>query len=262
MPGLKSPYEPDDDPRRERAKDDLRLLGAQAAARYLGVHRSTLHLAIHQGALAPDERTPGGHVRFRRATLDAYRLRLGESAATGETALTAPMRAVRELTATLLAGDAPEDVARRAVEELRHAVPGIDSCAVAAVAPRPGDPFDLRTLAEHGTPADVIDEFQRSHRTFRFASTTVLRTLDAEICEDTGRGQLHTGTRRVTRLWPIGAYAICPIVAAGRPLGIVVCTSRRPRRFNASERTFLHAVADLLALALRPEWERAGVRAD
>lgn len=262
MPGHEPQHRTGDEPCREHAGAgaDSALLGAQAAARYLGVHRSTLHLAIRQGALAPDERTPGGHVRFRCATLDTYRQRLGESAATGETALAAPMRAVHELTGALLTRDAPEDLAQRAVDELRRALPGIDACTVATVAPRPGDPLALRPLAEHGTPADVVDEFERSHRTFRFATTTVLRTLEAEICENTGRAHLHTGTRRVSRLWPIGAYAICPIVAAARPLGVVTCVSHRPRRFNAAERMFLHAVADLLALALRAEWERAGAR--
>lgn len=230
---------------------DHALLGAQAAAHYLGVHRSTLHLAIRQGALAPDGRTPGGHVRFRRATLDTYRQRLGEAAATGEAALSGPMRAVRELTGVLLAGAAPEEMAQRTVEELRRALAGLDTCVVAAVAPRSGDPLALRLLASYGMPDHVLDEFRRTHRTFRFACTTVLRTLDAEVCEDTSRGHLHTGTRRVARFWPVGAYAILPVVADEQPLGFVVCASQRPRRFNAAERTFLQTVADLLALSLR-----------
>jgi len=233
------------------ADGEERLLGAQAAARYLGIHRSTLHLAVRRGALVPDERTPGGHLRFTRVTLDTYRERPARDGALGEEAQGRAMRALGALARRLLAGDGLARVADAAADDLLDALPGLDMCLIALLDPRPGDPHGLRVLAERGMPPQVIEEFRRLRRTFRFAVTTAVRTLEAEVREDAEIEPLHTGTRHVSRLWRVGAYAAYPIAAGDRPLGTLLCASHRPRRFSPAERAFLQALADLLALAVR-----------
>src|SRR5262249_48602967 len=132
-------------PRRPSPDPDEQLLGAQTAANHLRIHRSTLHLAVRQGTLVPDARTAGGHVRFKRETLDAYCARFSMGGpATGESAVAAPMRALAEL-AQLLATTAPlEAVGEAAVAGVRRALPGIDACAVAMVRPEAGDPHALQ----------------------------------------------------------------------------------------------------------------------
>jgi excisionase family DNA binding protein len=239
-------------PVHRQSSPEERLLGAEAAADHLRIHRSTLHLAVRQGMLVPDTRTPGGHVRFRRETLDAYCARLGiGSSVTGESAAAAPLRALAELARLLVANEALEVVGAAAVAGMRRALPGIDACAVAMVQPEPGDPFVLQPFAHFGLPEQVRASYRQLRRTFRFASTTALRTLEPEICENAAARQLYTGTQRFARLWQLGAYALFPITASGEPLGLLLCLSHASRRFSASERAFLQAMADQLALAIQ-----------
>lgn len=237
----------------ESAGGEGRLLGAQAAARHLGIHRSTLHLAVRRGALVPDERTPGGHLRFTRATLDAYRDRAARDAAPGGEAQVRAMRAIGSVTRGLVAGDSLARVAEAAAGGLLGALPGLDGCFIALVTPQPGDPHALQVVARCGMPPQIIEEFLRLRRTFRFAATTTVRTLEAEVREDAETEPLHTGTRHVSRLWRVGAYAAYPIAVDDRPLGALLGASHRPRRFSPAERAFLQALADLLALAMRLE---------
>src|SRR5262249_39565594 len=137
------------------------------------------------------------------------------------------------------------------VARVRRALPGVDACSVSVVQPVPGDPHALQPLAHFGLPEQVRANYRRLRRTFRFATTTALRTLEPEICEDTSARRLYTGTQRIARIWQLGAYALFPVMAAGEPLGLLLCVSHIPRRFSASERAFLQAMANQLALAIR-----------
>src|SRR5262249_27360854 len=144
-----------------------------------------------------------------------------------------------------------EMIGQTAVTGIRRALPGIDACGVSLVRPTPGDPHTLTSLFQQGVPQEVVDNYERLRHTFRFAATTALRTLEPEICEEVIPGRTYTGTQRVMRIWRLGAYASFPIIAAGKPLGLLTCLSQTPRRFSTSERAFLQAMADELALAIR-----------
>ncbi len=230
--------------------DDPELLGTLAAAHYLGLHRSTLHLAVKQGVLTADARTPGGHARFRRASLDALRARIGVASATGETALVAPLRALAELAQAARRATTPDDLWRATVAAVRRALPGIDWVTVALTAPKPGDPFAVRPLTRHVLPDRVSRDFQRMRHTVEFATTTALRTLEAAICEDVAAEEAPAGSRRLARIWRFAAFAIYPIIGEEQAAGLLICISASPRRFSAADRTFLLAAAGQLALAL------------
>jgi hypothetical protein len=226
------------------------LHGAQAAASFLGIHRSTLHVAIRRGILVPDDRTPGGHARFRQDTLEAFRARLAASPATSAASVYEPLLLLAEL-AHLLADQAPlADIVGAVIAGVPRALPGLDFCAVAGVVPKPHDRLALHVLGPYTLPECVLEYFSRMKTTFKFAATTALRTQAPQICEDTSAETLFTGTAGICRLWPIGAYAVMPIVARGEPLGLLICDSIHARPFLDRDRTFLHGVVDLLAVAL------------
>jgi excisionase family DNA binding protein len=243
MSGLSAPAPPSPQGEEET------LLGAQAAARYLGLHRSTLFLAVREGVLLPDARTRGGHTRFRRATLDTYKSRYAAASATGETALVPLLRALSGLTRAIANAPSLAHAARAVVEQVQHELPGIDGVSVARTGVTAGDPSSVRVITEPAVPEDVLRHFERLRHTFRFGTTTALRTLEAEISEDTSSENSYTGTRSIVRMWTLGAYAIYPIVVRGEAQGLLFCTCSLPRRFPAADRVFLEAVAGLLTLA-------------
>ncbi len=230
-------------------RDGEPLLGAQAAARYLGLHRSTVFLAVREGVLIPDERTRGGHTRFRLATLDAYKSRYATASATGETALVPLLRAIGELSKQIASATSLAEAAEAAAKQVARALPEIDGVSVAKSGVMAGDPSSIEVVTKPAVPEDVLRRFERLRRTFRFGTTTALRTLEAEIAENTATGKVYTGTRDIVRMWPLGAYAIYPIVVEGEARGLLFCTCSRPRDFPAADRAFLQSVAGLLALA-------------
>jgi excisionase family DNA binding protein len=230
-------------------REEEALFGAQAAARYLGLHRSTLFLAVREGILIPDARTRGKHTRFRRATLDAYKARYAAASATGETAMVPLLRTLSDLTRSIASALSLPDAARSVVEQVQRALPGIDGVSVARAGVTPGDPSSVQMITEPMVPEHVLHTFERLRHTFRFGTTTALRTLEAEISEDTSSENSYTGTRNIVRTWPLGAYAIYPIVVRGEARGLLFCTSSQPRSFPAADRAFLQAVVGLLTLA-------------
>lgn len=226
------------------------LLGAQEAARLLGIHRSTLHIAIHRQLLIPDARTQGGHVRFRRETLEAFREQVMGLAVTSPTSVFAPMEILAELAHLLAERQPVEEIASVAIRGITHALHGIDGCIISAVVPEPHDRLALHVLARYGLPENVIARFERLRTTYKFATTAALRTLETQICENTATEPLHTGTAEIHRIWPLGAYLALPLVKDGEALGVLLCVSRHPRTFSERERTFLGGVADMLTVAL------------
>lgn len=236
------------------------LLGAQEAARILGVHRSTLHIAIHKQLLIPDARTQGGHVRFRRETLEAFREQVMGLAVTSPTSVFAPMESLAELAHLLAERQPAEEVASAAIQGITHALHGIDGCIISVVVPEPHDRLALHVLARYGLPENVIARFERLRTTYKFATTAALRTLEPQICENTATEPLHTGTAEIRRIWQLGAYIALPLVKDGEALGVLLCVSRHPRAFSERERTFLRGIADMLtvALAVRSSCPAAG----
>jgi excisionase family DNA binding protein len=238
----------------DRALESTReqMYGTQEAARYLGVHRSTLHLAVRQGLIVPDERTPGRHVRFSKETLNRFREHLVSGSATGEETALAPLRAqasVAHLLATHGIGDLAE-IGAEVVKGVCNVLRGVDMCCVVRCVPELHEQFGLRLVAQHGLPDSVVAAFIRMKANHTFAATTVLRTRKPEIREDVGQQHVHSGTAWLSHIWPIGAYAVLPIVAIEESLGLLICVSQQPRHFGRQDMLFLQSMADLLAVAL------------
>lgn len=238
-----------DYPAAEGAEQE-RLYGTQQAAKLLGLHRSTINLAVRRRLLIPDERTPGGHLRFRRETLEAFRDRLGACPATGGGVATEPLRLLADLCGQLARNATPEALAAQVVAGLPQAMPGITMCTVARVVAEPDDRLAPRVIAQSQLPDEVLARFEQLKTTFRFAVTTVLRTLSPEYCEDTSAAPLHTGTLELQRIWPLGSYAALPVVAGEHAAGAIICSGPAPRHFTEHDQALLGAVADLLSVAL------------
>lgn len=234
----------------QQKREQERLYGTQEAAMLLGLHRSTLNVAVRRHLLVPDERTPGGHLRFRQATLEAFRERLAAWPATGGGAATAPVHLLADLCGQLARDVALETFAERVVAGVPRALPGIEMCFVARVVAESEDRLAPHIIARSQLPDDVWALFEQLKTTFRFAVTTVLRTLSPEYCQDTSAMPLHTGTLELRRIWALGSYAALPVIASGHPAGALMCAGPAPRHFTEHDQALLGAVADLLAVAL------------
>jgi len=92
--------------------------------------------------------------------------------------------------------------------------------------------------------------FQQLQFAYKFATTTVIHTLEPEICEDAATMPLHMGTLRISRFMPIGAYVALPLESRGDSLGALLCISPRPRHFTPYELEFLRTVCAQLSLAM------------
>ena len=233
----------------KREREGERLYGTQEAAKLLDLHRSTLNLAVRKRMLIPDGRTPGGHLRFRRTTLEVFRERMAAGPATGGASI-APVYLLADLCSLLVDDTAPETLAERIVSGMPQALPGIEMCFVARVVAEPEDRLAPHIIARSHLPDDVWALFEQLKTTFRFAVTTVLRTLSPEYCQDASAAPLHTGTLELRRIWSLGSYAALPAVSDGRPVGALMCAGPAPRHFTEHDRALLGAVADLLAVAL------------
>lgn len=225
--------------------------GAQDAARFLGIHRSTLNAAVRQGLIVPDQFTPGGHARFRQETLEAYRTHLAEAAAASREGALAPARVLAEVAHLLVAPAQLEQVAGAVVESIRHALPGVVMCCIAARTGDASDRFRMRVLAQHGFPHWIFTDYSRYRSTFRFATIAALQSLEPQVREDCARETLFGGTARLFRLVPLGAYAVQPIVWGSEALGVIVCVYQHPHVFDETERMLLQGVGDELAAALQ-----------
>lgn len=235
----------------ERAEQEReRLYGTQEAAKLLGLHRSTINMAVRKQLLIPDERTPGGHLRFRWATLAAFRERLAACPATGGATATAAVHLLADLCGLLAREARLEALGARIVAGLPEALPGIEICVVARVVAEPEDRLALRIIARTHMPDEAWARFEQLKTTFKFALTTVLRTLSPEYCQDTSAAALHTGTLELRRILALGSYAALPAVAGGRPVGVLLCSGPAPRHFTEHDQALLGAIADLLSVAL------------
>lgn len=232
-----------------------KLYGAQDAARYLGIHRSTLFLSIQRNLIVPDAVTPGGHYRFRRCTLDAFKSTLAREAATSEARVTAPLRILTRLAHCLAEPDDCPNVYAEAVDLLCD-TRGFDLACVARTAEDPADRHALAVLAQRGFPEWFFEDYRRLRPGVEFAVTIVQRTGEAAICEDvTSAGGIapilaQGSALRLVRRAGIRAYAVLPLRTRNRVTGVLVAASRSPRAFSAQERLLLNGLADQLAVAL------------
>ncbi len=232
-------------PRRGHESPEEHLYGPQETANFLGVHRSTLHLAVKRALLTPDSFTPGGHMRFRRETLEAYAAHLARQPATNSTHILA------DLARTLPLPDGRQAMCRLAFASIRQSVPALTMYGVAMHNPTPGDPHALAQLAQEGFTQQLHEIYTQLRPQVEFSTTAVLRTREPEICDDTADTQaMRLGTEKLVRLEGLGAYAVMPLLYEDDLLGVLVAASRRPHHFPAGEVSFLETVARDLAVAL------------
>ena len=237
-------------PSRVSGEPEEQFYGAQEASRYLGLHRSTLHVAIRQNLIVPDQFTPGGHARFRRETLESFRLRLADIPATSRGGALVPVRALAQVARMLVEARQLEEVCQTAVDAIRRVLPAVDRCQIIVRTGNAQGGLDLRVMAEHNLPATYFSDYLRLRGTFRFVTTTAMCTREDQFCEQVSVACGHSGTLYLMERLRATAYGVIPILTADDALGVVVCLTREPHRFTEEECTFLHGIADELAVAL------------
>lgn len=227
------------------AHPDEHLYGTQEAAEFLGIHRSTLHLAVARNVLIPDGHTPGGHLRFRRQTLEHFADRLHCEPATNRSS------SLTELVATLALREGDIAFCHRAFARIRQAIPAFTMYAVAWSAPTPSDPHAIEPLIQEGFPPHLMPQYQKMRPNLEFATTTALRTMEPELCEDIAKKHpLRMGTSSLLRRRELRSFAIVPIVIQESPLGVLVVASAKPHRIPPPEVSFLQSIAADLGVAL------------
>lgn len=245
----------------EQDKDGIgeHLIGVQEAANYLGIHRATLFRALGSGLVTADYQTPKGRARFRMETIENFRLKLKEQAATSQDHVYGPIRIMAKL-ASLYSGASPSDnepvaVIRETVRLLCSSNGGFDMASVAIHVPSETDPYALKTLSEFGLPERLIASYQCLRPYEDFPVNRVLRTGVPEICEDLRQHSFPDATAlRVLLQGSIVSYAAFPIAtgadATRETFGVLVVCGRAPHRFSSQERVFLGGVADALSACI------------
>ncbi|MEO7001489.1 MAG: GAF domain-containing protein [Ktedonobacterales bacterium] len=253
-----------------------RWYGVQETANFLGLHRSTLHLAIQRGRLTPDLRTPGGHARFRRATLEAFQRRLVAEAATSEVSVFAPAQVMATLASLIASAQPLRAICQAAVNGIIAVEPDVMCCIVFRVTDQidqldqgsQSDQSDERLLGQRGSPSALRlyasqgfpRRFFRTYTLLRtqtsasFATLSVLRTREAEFCDDIAQSEEvypYSGTRRLLEEMGMRAYGVAPIVVTGRAVGALIVGSKLPHHFSLHERVFVQGITDQLASAVR-----------
>ena len=228
-------------------------LGMVAASRYLGVHRSTLHLAVRQGEIQPDARTPGGHIRFRPETLEAFKARLIDAPAAG--GMAARLRALTDLPREISTATSARDACRTVLGRIRQVESAVEMGYIAIHRPTERDPLALRPLAAEALPGGFFDAYQRLRPNYELAASTALcsgkpRVFEDMLEEPLPRGALLLGHWMRARARPVRSLVALPLVAYEHPIGVLVVISSAPRAFGPSEMLFLTSVAGLLSLAL------------
>jgi excisionase family DNA binding protein len=229
--------------------------GAQEAARLLGIHRSTLHLAVQHGLIVPDFVTPGKHLRFSQATLDAFSEHLRAEAATNEARFLAPIQILASLARTLTMPDGAARACQEAVTMLCESNIGIDMACVAASVDEPADRHGLQLVAQRGFPDWFFQEYGRLHPNLRLAPRRVVRTMEPVVCEDAMEVDARENRAlQLVKQANIRSYAVLPIPGPNgrtrRAYGVLVVASKPPRRLMQANANLLSIVADQLAVAL------------
>lgn len=241
---------------RDDASDE-RMFAAQAAADLLGIHRSTLYLAVRRLKLIPDAYTPGGHVRFHRATLERFSERLALDSATGGDGSIA--RAVASAVASLTRCSRLEPVCEAVVDAALTTCPGFESIlAVAHIEDCPCRD-DLRLLAARDLSKRLCSEYRwlRRRPGLEFITSLVIHQQTPFLCADLLAPSAIVPDGGLLALTNAG-YRSCvalPCVADGLTLGVLACLGRAPCSLSEPEIVALRNLADVLSVALR-RWRR------
>jgi GAF domain-containing protein len=241
-------------------------MGIGAAAKYLGIHRSTLDLAVLHHDIIPDTRTPRGHRRFSRATLESYRAQLNGPRHRARTSGGGGAWTPREaLLATLIhqVADGMDlvEVCQRAIAGIQALRPEVTMGFVCERFEDPSDPHALRLVAQVGLKLNVTSQYadMRSnvHSGERFAVVTLLTSGQAERCNDTTLPGTRLGTNvMMTQLGGL-SYLLLPLTALGAVIGIMGFISPRKHAFSEVDEQYLTTLADLLAAKMRVHQLRA-----
>jgi excisionase family DNA binding protein len=232
----------------DAADDAAEWIGMVEAARLLGLHRSTLHLAIQQRQIQPDRYTPGGHVRFRRATLEAFRARLADAPAAG--GMSARIRELGSMARRLTLARDSAAICQTALDCICQAERNVDMCYIALHRPSERDPLGLQPVASWALPEGFFAFYERLRPSYDFTTTAVLASGEPRIYADTTEDRLPRGSSLLVRWTKTRSYAVLPILGRDRPIGVIVVLSRAPHTFGPSELLFLTGVAAQLSVAL------------
>ncbi len=247
-----------------------RWFGSQAAAAYLGIHRSTLFHAMRREHLIPDGHTPGGFARFRQSTLEAFRRRISEEAATGTGPIYAPIHTLAQLAHEvkdmapvwgqrhhfLLEKELPNEVK----EVCESAISAVSKPPVQArkrlLALRTFDPYNaygLKTVAQAGIDPSFFRDYimLRSQPQTQFVTDETLAYGKEAYCPNTQHDlSPFNGSRQFIKAQGIGSYLALPISSGELTLGLLLLFDNEPREFNQHERAFLKGITDQVALAI------------
>lgn len=233
------------------------MIGIVEAAQRLGVSRSTLHKMVINGSLIPDFRTPGGHARFRRETIEAFRPSMhraehqyAPAAQLVEDPEAARRRVLTNIARLLAAGSDTQEICRIALEDIRRTYPHIDMGYVVRHMPTPQDPWGIEVVARDHFPLEVVRTFSRLRPLHEFSATAVLRSGKVEGCEDTLTSPLRPATVMIMRQLRARSYVVVPIQVEQRTIGVIGLQSRTPRTFDASVVAFVTDVAAQLGTVL------------
>lgn len=238
--------------------DDQEWLGVVAASHLLGVHRSTVNAAVNQQQLVPDMFTPGGHARFKRGTLEAFRERQSERATATETVTR--LRALSDLARLAQGTGTPEEVAREALRIIQRVQPNVDLCCMVRHMPSEHNPWSVRLLAQEGFPEDVLEMYRRLAPNQESTTIAVLKSGKQEYCADTLGDNVRYGSVLFTRQLDIRSYLVLPLLGERSPFGVLVLLSRKTHAFAAGDMLFLATAANQLTSALISAQRLADVR--
>lgn len=234
----------------EAAPDEL--LTASEAAHQLGIHRSSLYLAVKNRLIVPDYLTPGGHTRFTRATVEAYRSRISRTRpATSQSTL------LRKLSHAINAPTGGSQGLRESLQELRHVVPEATVLFVMEHVPFPQTLPAVRLVAELSEPEHAVATFLEHYPDPRLTFSRVLLTGEMVLYQDMAHEPVHdTGSALLARQTHSLAMCVLPLLSDDEILGTLTVGSRQAGVFGAGLLLTLQEMGRELAVLLAYQHQR------
>jgi GAF domain-containing protein len=246
-------------PAMSRSRRSPGVFGTVMAATYLSVHRSVVHRAVASGALIPDGRTPGGQVRFLRATLDAYREAHGRGGESMSGAAVAPThdtdverQALQKIVQLLALQAAPEALYQHALMIIGETRPQFEVAFIGLRRPTEELPNNLDVVAHKGFSAEVINTFRALPPTGGYLSTAVIESGKPVWHEDAlaTLDALPRGAALFAQRLGLRAYVAIPLPGEDRSVGVLGLMSRSPLASSDREMAFLGDLASVFAVVL------------
>jgi hypothetical protein len=234
----------------EAAPDEL--LSASEAAHQLGIHRSSLYLAVKNRLIVPDHLTPGGHTRFTRATVEAYRSRISRTRpATSQSTL------LRKLSRAINAPAGGSEGVLESLRELRHMVPEVTVLFIMEHIPFPQTLPPVRLVAELSEPEHAVATFLEHYPDPTLTFSRVLLTGEMVLYQDMAHEPVHdTGSALLARQTHSLAMCVLPLLSDGEIQGTLTVGSRQAGVFTAGLLLTLQEMANELAVLLAYQHQR------